>query len=90
MTICSLRGFKKLMNEPDDLELENYLRQTIELNEVLVNADRGLMSTPEGVDINTELWKITTTYSAFKGRCHTIQYKKEVKNQKFCFYSFKL
>ena len=36
VTICNVSGFKKIMNDTDDLELQHYLNETIGLNEVLL------------------------------------------------------
>ena len=81
MTICSASGFKKTMDDPGDLELDSYLDRTIDIDEVLVDAeDNGGRWTLEEMYKNATMWKRTTTYSSFKGRCHTIQYKKEVEN----------
>ena len=81
VTICSPSGFKKVMDEPGDLELDSYLNSTIDLDEVLLDvADSGGFYYLEEIYKNPTIWKITTTYSSFKGRCHTIQYKKEVKH----------
>ena len=73
VTICSVSGFKKMMNDSDDLEIQNYLSETIDLNEVLHGAAVAgeYLSTLEEMDKNWILWKRTTTYSKFKGRCHT-------------------
>ena len=80
VTICGLSGFKDKMEEYDDLELENYHQKTIDLEEILMN-----IMDPLGYTVpvwklyeNATFWKITTTYSPFKGRCHTINYKQEV------------
>ena len=35
VTVCNFSSFKKLMNEPDDIELQNYLNQTMNLEDVL-------------------------------------------------------
>jgi hypothetical protein len=72
------------MDEYDDLELENYHQKTLDLKEILIS-----ILDPYGYTTwillgepyeNDTLWKITTTYSPFKGRCHTINYNLEVKN----------
>ena len=82
VTICSPSGFKKEMNDPGDLELDIYLNRTIGLNEVLVDAgDTEGYWTVDEMYKDATMWKITTTYSSFKGRCHTMQYKKEVENK---------
>ena len=80
MTICSLSGFKDKMDEYDDLELENYFKKTLALEEILVGVTDTFGNTTVLQELyeNPTLWKITTTYSPFKGRCHTIKYNQEV------------
>ena len=81
MTICSLSGFKDKMDGYDDIELENYLQNTLALDEILVDVTDTFENTSVLQEMyeNSTLWKITTTYSPFKGRCHTIKYNQEVK-----------
>ena len=89
VTICNFSSFKKLMSDSDDIELQNYLTQTIDLEEVLEDVgpvpENGLISEdpiiPEEMHNNAATWKRTTTYSPLNGRCYTIQYKKEVDRQ---------
>ena len=80
MTICSLSGFKEKMDEYDDLELENYFKKTLALEEILVGVTDtfGNSALLQELYENPTLWNITTTYSLFKGRCHTIKYNQEV------------
>ena len=76
ITICSLSGFKEEMHEFKDLELENYRKKTLDLDEILSGYfdfnNKGLLVNLSTMKANTTLWKFTTTYSQFKGRCHTL------------------
>ena len=76
MTICSLSGFKEMMNEYHDLELQSYLDKTLDLDEILVSAEDMSL---QDMYKNPETWQITTVYSQYKGRCHTIKYNKKVR-----------
>lgn len=78
-TICSLSGYKEEMDEYDDLVLENYLNKTLNLEELLY----GYYDDEDFVNLDTMKadtlsWQFTTTYSQYKGRCHTLTYKKQV------------
>lgn len=78
-TICSLSGYKKKITKHQDLKLNNYLNNTLELDEILLwvtNDDN--MWTIEQLIKDTKSWHITTTYSLYKGRCHTIRYLHKV------------
>ena len=82
ITICSLSGFKEEMIDYKDLELSNYLNKTLNLDEILY----GYYDNDNKIDLNLTimkadqaLWKFTTTYSQFKGRCHTLTYQKLVR-----------
>lgn len=82
-TICSLSGFKEEMDNYDDLVLENYLNKTLNLEEILY----GYYDDEDFVDLDemkadTSLWKFTITYSQYKGRCHTLTYKKQVRRSR--------
>ena len=81
-TICNVSGYKEEMDEFKDLELANYLNKTIHLEEILYgNFDiyEDLFDNLTTMKANTDLWKFTTTYSQFKGRCHTLTYQKKVR-----------
>ena len=82
ITICSLSGFKEEMLDYKDLELNNYLNKTLNLDEILY----GYYDNDNKIDLNLTimkadqaLWKFTTTYSQYKGRCHTLTYQKLVR-----------
>ena len=82
MTLCGLNGYKEEIDSYNDLQLENYLNNTIGLEEILISvaypvwSNRILVS---DIDQKATDWKLTTTYSRNRGRCHTIQYNQEVK-----------
>ena len=85
VTVCGLSGFKDKMDQYDDLELDNYLQKTLDLEEILSAVTDPLDHTTFLQELyeNATLWKITTTYSPYKGRCHTINYNQEVKKFNF-------
>ena len=74
-TLCSLSGYKEKIVDYHGLTLNNYRNNTLELDEILVSIN-GM--TIKDIRQNSKLWQITITYSAFKGRCHTIRYKFKV------------
>ena len=84
ITMCGLSGFHRAATELADLELDNYINNTINLNEMLYSIlDKDynkLTIEPFSGAINdtSGMWKITTTYSAYRGRCYTLEYQKEV------------
>ena len=70
-TICGRTGFKEKVTKYQDLQLENYLNKTFELEDII-----GVI---EGMSVkelrkNKTSWEVTTTYSQYKGRCYTIRY----------------
>ena len=84
ITMCSLSGFKEEMDEYKDLKLDNYLNKTLELGEVFSGYyyydedDRYQYIDSETIKVNSTLWKLTTTYSQYKGRCYTLTAQKLV------------
>ena len=91
ITLCSLSGFKEEIDELADLELDEYLNKTTRLDEILIDVadsnDDHLsalniteLSFLNGVYEEPGKWKLLSTYSLFKGRCHTIEYNKEASN----------
>ena len=75
LTICSLSGYKEPMDDYGDIELESFLRQTLDLAEVIESVDQTKITE---MYKDTKKWELTTTYSQFKGACHTIRYKNKV------------
>ena len=76
-TLCGQSGFKEKVTKYQDLELNNYLTKTLELDEIVIAVYDDVSKT--SYDLKqlkkiTTLWEVTTTYSQFRGRCHTIRY----------------
>ena len=71
LTICSLSGYKKRISKYQDFDLNNYLNNTLELDEIILSVD-GM--TIEQIKKNRTFWEVTTTYNLFRGRCYTIRY----------------
>ena len=71
------------MDEFKDIELENYLSKTLHLEEILYgyynNNNEYLFVNMTAMKANTALWKFKSTYSQFRGRCHTLTYQKLVR-----------
>ena len=84
ITICGLSGLKQKIKNYTDLEYNKYINNTANLNEMVesifdMNGNK-LTTGPLGVaSFNESLWKVSTVYSLYRGRCYTIEYKKEVK-----------
>ena len=80
MTICSSSGFKGDFSEYSHAELEYYLNNTLNLEEFLSEA---FISPSYSALFNSSyqsaLLSITSTYSGFRGRCFTFEYKNKVK-----------
>ena len=84
ITLCGFSGFKRIVDDYSDLKLENYVKNTIELNEILITTfdnDRNSIN-PKDLLVRrvneSNVWKIITTFSAYRGRCYTIEYRKKV------------
>ena len=86
LTICSPTGFKEKISTVDGIIHENYINNTIELKEIvssiyimaldyslkyILNIDDHF----NGVEFESEAWKIGTIYSKYRGRCYTIHHK---------------
>ena len=84
VTLCRRSGFKEKIDEYEDLEIADYLNNTLALEEILTDIKDPLKTGDDGwttlndIKKNDKHWKITTTYSMNRGRCYTIQYKQEV------------
>ena len=74
-TICSLSGYKEPMDDYGDIKLESFRKKTLNLSEVITLVDYKKI---KDIYKDTKTWDLTTTYSQFKGACHTIRYKKKV------------
>ena len=75
LTICSLSGYKESMDDYGDIELESFRKKTLNLSEVITLVNNKKMTE---IYKDTKTWDLTTTYSQFKGACHTIRYKNKV------------
>ena len=84
ITLCGPSGFKSAVEKYSDLELENYLNNTVDLRDMLIVAydrDNNNLDAKfvEGkINKKSKIWKLTTTCSAYRGRCYTIEYRKKV------------
>ena len=77
LTICSLSGYKEPMDDYGDIELERFLRKTLDLGEIIESVDHTKITE---LHKGTKKWELTITYSQYKGTCHTIRYKNRVCN----------
>lgn len=75
-TICAMSGFKEKMHKYSDIELEGFHNKTLDFDEYLLYVE-GM--TIEELRENVTDWELTTTYSPYKGRCHTVRYIPKVK-----------
>ena len=84
ITLCGFSGFKRIVDDYSDLKLENFVNNTIELSEILITAFDTEQNSIDPKDVlehngnKTNPWKIRTTFSAYRGRCYTIEYRKKV------------
>ena len=76
-TICGRTGYKEEISKYQDLQLDNYLDKTFELEEI-VGSIEGI--TVKELRQNKTSWEVTTTYNQNKGRCYTITYIPKVLN----------
>ena len=82
ITICGFSAQKQKIKSYTDLK--NYINNTANLNEMVESVfdmnGNNITIGPLGVaSFNESLWKVSTVYSLYRGRCYTIEYKKEVK-----------
>ena len=86
VTLCGFNGFKRPVTKYTDLELVKYVNNTVDLDEIVFQVvDRGgrLLKAVPLIDTMYDeswSWKISTTYSAYRGRCYTIAYRRKVYN----------
>ena len=84
ITLCGFSGFKRIVDDYSDLKLENFVNNTIELSEILITAFDNENNSIDPKDVlehnvnQTNPWKILTTFSAYRGRCYTLEYRKKV------------
>ena len=87
ITICGTRGFKEELLNFSYVEKDKYFSNTLELNELIYGIKENnvknyttIEELVDGQQNNPELWVIKVTLSAYRGRCYTIEYQKEVRN----------
>ena len=84
-TLCGISSFKEKVTNYQDLELNNYLNNTLELDEIFINVDgpvpmtHSIPANVTSIDLRqlkkmSTLWEVRTTFSQVRGRCHTIRY----------------
>ena len=90
ITLCGFSGFKRIVIQYSGLNYKNYINNTIDINEMLIEiADNDKRTWKAEPLLDTTFdesgrWQISTTYSAYRGRCYTIEYTKKVYDtQKF-------
>ena len=85
ITICGTRGFKEEFLDYSYAEKEKYIENTFDLNEMIAFMEDknekmyNISDLLGGVKGIGNLWNVKMTYSAYRGRCFTIEYKKEVR-----------
>ena len=87
ITICGTRGFKEELLNFSYVEKDKYVSNTLDLNELIYGIKENdvknyttIEELLDGQKDNPELWVIKVTLSAYRGRCYTIEYQKEVRN----------
>ena len=89
LTLCGHSGFKRIVNSFDQLTPEYYVNNTIDVNEIFIEViDNGNNSIKAPISLDmilrgpiydkSKTLKIKATYSAYRGRCYTIEYTKKV------------
>ena len=92
LTICGTRGFKEEFSNYSYVEKENYIANTFELNEMIAfiedrdEKNYTMNDLLDGGKDGEDLWNVKVTFSAYRGRCFTIEYKKEVRKKFFLSY----
>ena len=88
ITLCGYSGFKRIVNSYDHLKPDHYTNNTIDVNEILmevIDNYNNSIKTPFSklskgpIYDKSKTWKIKATYSAYRGRCYTIEYTKKVR-----------
>ena len=89
LTICGRHGFNEENNNLSSLELERYIHNTINIDEIIYCVQdqysicvKCNCSGNPLLDLASEKWKLSTTYSAYRGRCYTIEYRRKVNRTK--------
>ena len=85
ITICGTRGFKEEFLDYSYVEKEKYIENTFDLNEMIAfmeDKNETMYSISDLLDGRNgvgNLWNVKMTFSAYRGRCFTIEFKKEVR-----------
>ena len=87
ITLCGNTGFKKENNNYFSHNLKHYLKNTLTFDNLIeCIKENGQLYRPKDptteceYSVNTS-FRISTTYSAFRGRCYTLEYLNEVSDQ---------
>ena len=80
ITFCRQSGYKRKVETYVDFEFENYIDNTIELSEIVQEVADQSNQTFSKPDIHSKVngsgkWNVIETYSAYRGRCYTMEYK---------------
>ena len=80
ITFCGQSGYKRKVENYADFEIENYIENTVELSEIVQEVADQSNQTFSKPDIHSKVngsgkWNIVETYSAYRGRCYTMEYK---------------
>ena len=84
INLCGNTGFKKEINNHFEHKLEQYLTNTLNFSDLIdcIKENGHLYNLHEPVMTcewsNIKSFKISTTYSAYRGRCYTIEHRKKV------------
>ena len=85
LTICGTRGFKEEFSNYSYVEKEKYIANTFDLNEMITSIEENdetnytINDLLDGGKYIEDIWNLKVTFSAYRGRCFTIEYKKEVR-----------
>ena len=85
VTLCGTRGFKEELLNYSYVEKESYISNTFDLDEmiyIIQDKDDRNFTNQDFLNINDnvkEMWNVKVTFSAYRGRCYTFEYKKEVR-----------
>ena len=76
ITICGHSAFKEKVSKYEDLDIQSYKRNTLNKDEIgYLKAYHEDFRSP-----SEDLFLTKETYTLYRGRCYTIEYKNEVKN----------
>ena len=89
LTVCSSTAFKTRITSFDGLTMEKFKNNTMELMDLIAYvytiSDTGIYENSlniydefNGERYNSDTWHISTVYSQYRGRCYTIEFRKEV------------